>query len=154
LKEKLSHVSVSTISTTVVVSSVSIGSQSGAPCTSYTTINDPTRNVANTAIYGTCDTGPLFNASNGGSWIRFVGTGGTTIPLTSPGMYHCGGFASGWFNGTLPTTVGTAVNGTVCFDIDPGSCWFSISISVVNCGGFYVYFLPPVTACNSRYCTT
>ncbi len=153
MKEKRFRVSVSTASTTVVVSSVSIGSQSGAPCTSYTTINDPTRNVANTAIYGTCDTGSLFNASNGGSWIRFVGTGGTTIPLTPPGISHCGGFASGWFNGTLPTTVGTVLDGTVCFDINLDSCMFLVSVSVVNCGGFYVYFLPPVIVCNSRYCT-
>ena len=50
----------------------------------------------------------VFNASNGGSWIRFVGSGGTIIPLTSPGMYHCGGYLSGWYNGTLPTTAGVA----------------------------------------------
>lgn len=52
-----------------MTSSVSIGSQSGTPCTSYTTINDPTRNIANAAIYGTRDNGPIFNASNDGSWI-------------------------------------------------------------------------------------
>ncbi len=144
---------VSTISTTVVVSSVSIGSQNGAPCISYTTINDPTRNANKTGIYTTCDNGPLFNASNGGSWIRFVGTGGTIISLTSPGEYHCGGYLSGWFNGTLPTTVGTLVNGTVCFEIYPHLCWWSIRMSVINCGGFYVYFLSSVPGCNARYCT-
>ncbi len=146
-------VSVSTISPTVVVSSVSIGSQIGAPCTSYTTINDPTRNAAGTGIYSTCDNGPLFNTSNGGSWIRFEGTGGTTIPLTSPGMYHCGGFLSGWYNDTLPTTVGTVVDGFVCFEINGHSCPFFMDVSVVNCSGFYVYFLPPIIVCNARYCT-
>jgi hypothetical protein len=156
LKEKLFRVSVSTISTTAIVSSVSIGSQSGAPCTSYTTINDPTRNVANTGTYGTCDRGPLFNASNDGSWIRFVGTGGTTIPMTSPGTSHCGGYLSGWFNGTLPnsSSVGTVFNGTVCFDGDAFSCLTYVIVSVANCGGFYVYLLPPVGVCNARYCTT
>jgi len=157
LKEKLFRVSVSTISTistTVIVSSVSIGSQSGAPCTSYTTINDPTRNVANTGTYGTCDRGPVFNASNDGSWIQFVGTGGTTIPMTPPGVSHCGGYLSGWFNGTLPNAVGTVVNGTVCFDSDPSFCLIAVIVSVANCGGFYVYLLPPVAVCNARYCTT
>ncbi len=139
---------------TAIVSSVSIGSQSGAPCTSYTTINDPTRNVAQTGLYGTCDRGSLFNASNGGSWIRFVGTGGTTIPLTSPGMNHCGGFLAGWYNGTLPTTVGTVVNGSICFEINLSSCDLSIPVSVINCGGFYVYFLPSLNVCSARYCTT
>jgi hypothetical protein len=141
------------MSTTAIVSSVSIGSQNGAPCTSYTTINDPTRNIATTGVYATCDTGSLFNASNNGSWIRFVGTGGTTIPTTSPGMYHCGGFLSGWFNNTLPTTVGIVVNGFVCFDANFYSCPIAVPISVINCGVFYAYLLPPVTVCNLRYCT-
>jgi len=142
------------MSTTVVVSSISVGSQSGPPCTSYTIINDPTRNANVTGIYTNCDSGPLFNASNGGSWIRFVGTGGTIITLTPPSMSHCGGYLSGWFNGTLPTTVGIAVNGTVCFETPPQLCWWFVRMSIINCGGFYIYFLPPVPACNARYCTT
>jgi hypothetical protein len=141
------------VPTTAVVSSVSIGSQIGSPCSSYTTINDPTRNANQNGIFSTCDSGPLFNTTNGGSWIRFVGTGGTMIPLASPGPYHCGGFLSGWFNGTLPTTVGAVVNGTACFDVSTNTCWWVIDMSVTNCGGFYVYFLRPVRVCNSRYCT-
>ncbi|CAF2855766.1 unnamed protein product [Rotaria sp. Silwood2] len=93
------------LSATTLVSSTSIGSQSGSPCSSYTTINDPSRNVAQTSLYGFCDNGAPFNTSNGGSWIRFIGTGGTTIPLTSPGLNNCGAYIGGWFNGTLPTTV-------------------------------------------------
>ncbi|CAF1412676.1 unnamed protein product [Adineta steineri] len=146
--------SLSTVSTTVLLSSVSIGSQIGQPCLSYTTINDPTRNIAQNLNYGTCDNGPLFNASNGGSWIRFVGTGGTIIPLTSAGDYHCGAFLSGWFNGTLPTAVGTSKNGTVCFDIYMNSCIVYANVIVVNCNGYFVYFLPPVPLCLARYCTT
>ncbi|CAF2636415.1 unnamed protein product [Rotaria sp. Silwood2] len=142
------------LSTTTLVSSISIGSQSGPPCSSYTTINDPSRNVAQASLYGFCDNGAPFNTSNGGSWIRFIGTGGTTIPLTSPDENRCGGYFGGWFNGTLPTTVGIVVNGTVRFGIDrnPGIFW--VSMSVINCGSFYVYFLPPVTSCSLRYCTT
>ncbi|CAF4624529.1 unnamed protein product [Rotaria sp. Silwood2] len=142
------------LSTTILVSSISIGSQSGPPCSSYTTINDPSRNVAQTSLYSFCDNGVPFNTSNGGSWIRFIGTGGTTIPLTSPGLNNCGAYIGGWFNGTLPTTVGIVVNGTVCFAINSLSCFLSISVSLINCSGFYVYFLPPVTICNLRYCTT
>jgi hypothetical protein len=137
-----------------MTSSVSIGSQSGTPCTSYTTINDPTRNIANSAIYSTCDDGPLFNASNDGSWIRFIGTGGTILPVTSPGLNHCGGYLAGWFNDTLPTIVGNVVNGTVCFDNYLSPCIYNVQISVINCGGFYIYLLPTLSMCNARYCTS
>ncbi|CAF1466200.1 unnamed protein product [Rotaria sp. Silwood1] len=142
------------LSTTTLVSSISIGNQSGPPCSSYTTIDDPSRNAAQSSLFGSCDNGSPFNASNGGSWIRFIGTGGTIISLAAPAQGHCGAYVGGWFNGTLPTTVGTVVNGTVCFVISPYSCLVFISISVINCSGFYVYFLPPVSVCNARYCTT
>jgi hypothetical protein len=136
------------------MSSVSIGSQSGLPCSSYTTISDPSRNVAQSTSYGPCDVGPLFNTSNGGSWIRFVGTGGTTIPLLSPGSGYCGGFLSGWYNGTVPTIFGDTANGTVCLDINLIPCSLQTKASVVYCtGSFYVYFLRPMPLCNARYCT-
>ncbi|CAF3623185.1 unnamed protein product [Rotaria sp. Silwood1] len=100
------------LSTTTSVSSISIGNQSGPPCSSYTTIDDPSRNIAQSSLFGSCDNGSPFNASNDGSWIRFIGTGGTIIPLAAPAQGHCGAYVGGWFNGTLPTTVGTVANGT------------------------------------------
>ncbi|CAF0795346.1 unnamed protein product [Rotaria sordida] len=145
--------SVSTTTTTALVSSISIGNQSGPPCSSYTTINDPSRNVAQVSLYGPCDTGSPFNTSNGGSWIRFIGTGGTTLSLVEPTTSQCGGYSGGWINGTLPTTVGTVANATVCFRINKVSCLVIVYVSVINCGGFFVYFLPPVRICNGRYCT-
>jgi hypothetical protein len=141
------------VSTTVVVSSISVGSQSGAPCTSYTTINDPSRNVAQSGLYGSCDVGPLFNASNGGSWIRFVGPGGTIISLAPPNVTRCGGYLTGWFDGTLPTTLGSTINASVYFSNPLTIFPFCVTVSVTQCSGFYVYFLPPAPACNGRYCT-
>ncbi|CAF3017826.1 unnamed protein product [Rotaria sp. Silwood2] len=129
------------------------GASSDPPCSSYTVVNDPLRNIATSGIGGSCDDGPLFNTSIGGRSIRFMGTGGTIIPLTSPGIYHCGAFLAGWFNGTLPSTIGTVVRANVCFDGPKIPCVFSSSVSVVNCSNFYVYFLPPLTTCNARYCT-
>ena len=139
---------------TSALSSVSIGSQTGAPCSAYTTINDPTRSVTQVGSSGLCDDGPLFNTSNGGAWIRFVGTGGTIIPLSSVGMNHCGAFLSSWFNGTLPTAANVIQNGTVCFETSVNQCGWQFDMSVVFCfGSYYVYFLPPVTMCSARYCT-
>ncbi|CAF1224271.1 unnamed protein product [Rotaria sp. Silwood1] len=76
------------------------GTSNDPPCSSYTVVNDPLRSIATSGIGGSCDNGPLFNTSIGGRWIRFIGTGGTTIPLTPPGIYHCGAFLAGWYNGT------------------------------------------------------
>ncbi len=132
---------------------MSIGNQSGLPCSSYTTINDPTRNVAYVGS-SMCDDGPIFNSSNGYAWIRFDGSGGTIIPLSSPGKWHCGTYVVGWFNGTLPTIFGSTVNGSICFDTDVGDCSLIYGTSVTYCiGSFYVYFLQPVMLCSARYCT-
>jgi hypothetical protein len=147
-------VSSSTISSGLLTSSISIGSQTGSPCSGYTQINDPTRNFNYTASSSPCDDGPLFNTSDDGAWIRFVGSGGTTIPLSSPGLYHCGAFLSSWYNNTLPTTMNVTTNGTVCFETYAGLCGFSVDVSIVYCpGNYYVYFLPPLNVCNARYCT-
>ncbi|CAF2525336.1 unnamed protein product [Rotaria sp. Silwood2] len=129
------------------------GASDDSPCSSYTVVNDPSRNIATSGIGGACDNGPLFNTSIGGRWIRFMGTGGTIIPLTSPGVNHCGAFLSGWFNGTLPSKIETIVSGNICFTTFISACLFFWPISVVNCNSFYVYFLPPSNFCNLRYCT-
>jgi len=144
----------STIRTPIIYDVGNGGASGDPPCSSYTVVNDPLRNVATSGIGGTCDNGPLFNTSIGGRWIRFVGIGGTTMPLTSPGRNHCGAFLSGWSNGTLPSTIGTIVSADICFELNYiPSCELYDSASVVNCSSFYVYFLPPVIICNSRYCT-
>jgi len=153
-KEFLFLILASTGSPSRMTSSVSIGSQSGAPCSSYTTIDDPTRNVSQTGVSGTCDNGPIFNTSNGGAWIRFVGSGGTIISLSPIGTNHCGGFIPGWLNSTLPTTLGAMINGTMCFSNDADPCFMTYQTEIIYCiGSFYIYFLSPVTVCNARYCT-
>jgi hypothetical protein len=137
-----------------MTSSVSIGSQNGEPCLSYTTINDPSRSVMQTGSFRPCDNGSLFYASGDGAWIRFVGSGGTIMAPSSPGKNHCGGYTTGWFNGTLPTTLGTMFNGSICFTTDAFECTVLYETSVIYCNGsFYVYFLQPVRFCNARYCT-
>ncbi|CAF1909467.1 unnamed protein product [Rotaria magnacalcarata] len=146
--------SYTTITLGSVTSSVIIGSQTGPACSAYTQIDDPTRSIYNAATSTSCDNKAIFNATSDGSWIRFAGTGGTTIPLSSAGLNHCGGYLSGYFNDTLPTPASSIVNGTVCFDSSGIECAFSINVTAVYCpSGFYVYLLPPVMVCNARYCT-
>ncbi|CAF1082855.1 unnamed protein product, partial [Adineta steineri] len=118
-----------------------------AQCYSYTTINDVTR-LATAGSGSTTDYG-LFST---GTWVRFSGAGGTQITTSSPGLYHCTTYYSGWYSGSLPSS-GETVNGTVCYTYSSSSCYYANIISVTNCGSFYVYDLvnPPVS--NSRYCT-
>lgn len=76
------------------------------------------------------------------------------MPVSSPGMNCCGAFLSGWYNDTLPTTANDITNGTVCFDTYSGSCMLTVDVSVVFCSTYYVFFLPPLSVCDARYCTT
>ncbi|CAF0923601.1 unnamed protein product [Adineta ricciae] len=139
----------------LVTSNVFIGSQSGPPCTSYTSIDDPTRNVAYAGQSYGCDNGPIFNTSNRGAWIRFVGSGGDIVAQTPVQQYRCNAFSQIWFNGTLPTTLGASSNGTICYSSDVFVCLFNYVTEVNYCiGGFYIYFLKPSAICSARYCTT
>ena len=53
-----------------------------------------------------CDsTAPFINRTQP-VWIRFVGTGGTTLPLQTPGMDLCGSQSTGWYDGAMPSTAG------------------------------------------------
>ena len=99
-----------------------------------------------------CDNAaPFLNASNP-IWIRFIGSGGTQLPLVTPGMQICGTEGTGYYAGTMPLA-GQLVNGTACFSWYNSVCRFSQMISVANCDSFYVYRLPPSPACMMRYCT-
>ncbi|CAF4175516.1 unnamed protein product, partial [Rotaria sordida] len=107
-----SSTAISMMTTISAIYDIGKGGTSGdPPCSSHTVINDPSRNIARSGIGGSCDNGPLFNTSIGGRWIRFIGTGGTIIPMASPAMDHCGAYLAGWSNGTLPSIIGTIVSG-------------------------------------------
>jgi len=67
-------------------------------------------------------------------------------------MNICGTEGTGYFVGTMPSD-GELLNATACFTWYNSVCRFSVSISVANCGSYYVYYLPPAPACMMRYCT-
>ena len=66
--------------------------------------------------------------------------------------YYCGTHAPGWLSGAHPAAADGAVQRKVCFNWVGDCCKWSIDIRVRNCGGFYVYELPPTQFCNLRYC--
>ncbi|CAF4148054.1 unnamed protein product [Adineta steineri] len=137
----------------MIIGQISATTSNASPlsyqCYNYTLINDPTRNV-NVTTGNTCDQS-LF--SSGAMWVLFVGVGGTQIPTSPVGAYRCGTSATGWYSGQMPTGVDTTINGTVCFTFGSSNCTWSNSISVTNCGSYYVYQLGAPPGCSMRYCT-
>ena len=132
------------------LASTATSSSLPSQCTSYTTNTDFTRNVGYT---GCCWCDSVITAG----WYRFSGAAGTQL-ITSPvTIYSCGTDYPGWFNGSLPTTAGATTSGFVCINYIGYICYIPYSITSIlatNCGSFYVFYLTPMTACSTRYCTT
>ncbi|RMX57371.1 hypothetical protein pdam_00016039 [Pocillopora damicornis] len=126
--------------------------QSTDECTSYSTINDPTRSVSNekNSEFALCDKGILTSES----WVRFTGSGGTVIPNNPPQAHHCGTKSSGWIRGAHPAVAEGVVQRELCYRYNENECGFdSYEISIRNCGSFFVYKPPDLTECYLRLCT-
>lgn len=81
-----------------------------------------------------------------------MGSGGTTIPTSTPATHRCGTDAPGWYNGQMPNT-SSVINGTVCYNWAGNTCNWSNTIQVANCITYYVYQLVKPPVCTLRYCT-
>lgn len=119
-------------------------------CQNYQTLTSADRKV-------THGSSPLFcDNSLGPAWFRFQGNAGTKLPTSCVSSYRCGTDATGWLNGPHPTVEDGKVTRQVCFSWS-GCCTWSINIQVVNCSGYFVYFIdgtPPEHPCHLRYCST
>lgn len=119
-------------------------------CSSYTTNNDSTRNIAS-------GPGSLCDNTLATGWYRFMGGAGKYLVTTYVSRDTCTTYYGGSYNGSLPSTVGATTYGTLCLNKDGYLCyapWSGSVIGVTNCSDYYVYYLTPTTNCNSRYCTT
>ena len=119
-------------------------------CQHYQTLNSADRKVTHGSSPRLCDN------SLGPAWFRFQGNAGTKMPTSCVSSYRCGTDATGWLNGPHTTVVDGKVTRQVCFSWS-GCCTWSINIQVLNCGGYFVYFIdgtPPGHPCHLRYCGT
>ena len=89
----------------------------------------------------------------GESWIRFTGTGGTSVPENVPLNYSCGGEAPGWIRGAHPAVADGVVQRQLCFHFNGNKCHYMYNITIRNCGTFYVYKPSNITECFLRVCT-
>jgi hypothetical protein len=117
-------------------------------CFAYTTINDRTRNV-NAVGSNVCDTSFM----PGTVWYCFIGENGTQMSTSPIGPNQSGTQVTPWYAGPMPAVSETITNGRVCFLWENNVCQWLNTISVTNCGSFYIYQLtmPPLYA--ARYCT-
>jgi hypothetical protein len=84
-------------------------------------------------------------------WYRFQGKAGTRMADTSV-KDRCQTYDMIWYQGSYPdVTQGIVPDQKVCLT-DECEIPFIIYIKVRNCGGFFVYYLPPMTGCYYRYC--
>ena len=115
----------------------------------------------------------------GNRWYRFVGAAGDALPLSPPGVDHCGtskaGWLSGWTgagapppmyntSGSYPQAAEGIVEKTACFNHGPPNantwCEMHSKVGVVRCGSFYLFRLSdsgsgvgqPGWGCFAAYC--
>ncbi len=132
--------------TTTTTTTTALPSQ----CSSYTVNSDSTRYYTYSGATTYCDNSSPFGTSP--TWIRFTGATGTQLANGVISMNQCGTVSTGYYVGSLPT-VAMTVQGTVCFSASGNTCSNPTLISVTNCNGFYIYYLPAVPFCYARYCT-
>ena len=87
----------------------------------------------------------------GEGYYRLMEPAGIQLPEYAPGSGHCGTSLTGWLNGSHPERYGEEVERKVCVDGDRDNrldCNWNWNITITNCKGYYVYFLPE----GGRYC--
>jgi len=124
-------------------------------CSNYGSLTDFFRPATYTSAYCACD-------SIGPSWYRVSGAAGTRLATSPVSTGGCGTSYPAWYNGSLPTTIGTTTSGVACVNVNSNLCDLGYSNGIVlatNCNGFYVFYLPPLTCgcclCSDypHYCT-
>ncbi|XP_078383788.1 uncharacterized protein LOC144666259 isoform X1 [Oculina patagonica] len=121
---------------------------SGPECSSYLIDSQEDRSVSFPKAIRKCDDALV------PGWYRFNSTAGLTIPTYCVPSNMCNADGTGWLNGTHPTLLEGVVNRTVCFNWAGNCCNWRVTISVRNCGLFYVYRLVRTPLCYLRYCVT
>ena len=120
------------------------------PCYHYKNLSEADRN----RIHQTPLSGQVFcDDQLAEGWYRFVGAAGIKMPTTRVPAYRCGTDFSGWLDGAHPTVEDDKVDRKVCFSDRPEGCRYTESISVKDCGSYFIYKLHPPN-CASRYCGT
>jgi len=90
----------------------------------------------------------------GAGFYRLMSSAGTKLTESYLGEFHCGTAAPGWLRGEHPQDIGVEKTMTVCFVYRDYECYMQSDITVTNCNGYYVYYLPETPSCRMRYCAS
>ena len=85
-------------------------------------------------------------------WYRFEGAAGTRMPTSCSPTHRCNSHLPGWQSGAHSTQADGQVSRTVFFHLHSDCCYKSITVKVINCGGYYVYYINGTPWCHLRYC--
>ena len=118
-----------------------------AACSQYRELGDANRNVSVNDGSRACDGGDWQ-----AGWYRFTGGAGDRMPTQVPAEGACSTDAPGWMLGAYPAAGDGIVERQACFNFGGNACNWSTQIQVGNCGGYFVFNLPPTPACSLRYC--
>ena len=119
------------------------------PCYHYENLSDANRKKSFEIPYGAelCDSQLLEG------WYRFVGAAGTKMPTTHVPAFRCGTVFSGWLKTAHPLVEDGETFKTVCFSSKINHlCEDTKTISVKNCGRYFIYKLSKPPKCEMRYC--
>jgi cysteine-rich repeat protein len=123
------------------------------------TFNDGDGNVeicdSTTGVIASCPGGGCSTDWAGAGWYRFTGAAGTKMPESPPTEFSCGTDSPGWLDDPHPAPEDGVQLADVCFmsvGVPTPICELHILIEVVNCDGFYLYHLFPLTDKCRRYC--
>lgn len=116
-------------------------------CQNYQSLSGRDRHVSygNTNTY--CDSGLS-------GWFRFEGSAGSRMATSCQSKNRCNTHAPGYLTGGHPSVADGQVRRRVCFHWDNSCCNWSKSITVRNCGAYYVYYITGTPTCSLRYCGT
>lgn len=125
-------------------------------CLDYKTLDDKTRSTTyglktysdiRAASYYTSIRSPDWQGDN---WYRFKEPAGTQLPSYYPGYGKCGTRYTAWSPTALPTKLYEETDIKLYFG--PFSWQKYWESKVINCDGYYVYYLRNAYYMNSRYC--
>ncbi|XP_013420102.1 oncoprotein-induced transcript 3 protein [Lingula anatina] len=133
------------------------------PCNNYTVLADHWRNIYTQTEFSPphCDgSSNPYNTAWAVQWYRFMPPAGTKLADKCAPYKGCGTGVTLYLNGTVPAVKGTEARVRVCATWRYGCCrsWIPTahpsSILVKNCGSYFIYKLPGVSACYSGYCAS
>jgi len=114
-------------------------------CRDYDVLSEPDRHQS----YGR---GGYSDGSLAPSWYRFQSSSYTRMIDSCIPHHRCLTDMPGWLNGGQPTLEDGIVVREACFNGYYNCCYRRVQIRVRECGGFFVYDLPPSPAGLFRYC--